>query len=143
MKITDQNNNNSVSTQFGAGQRINKHGRPKGSPNVRTIVQNFANKQHVMAVNGERRQISTVLALLHIIQKHALNGSVKHAEFLDKIQSQYSPEQVGEDGTKVLVVCETMPMEIWQILADKLNEHRHEPPKLTNKEWLEANLLKS
>ncbi|MEP2980424.1 MAG: DUF5681 domain-containing protein [Lentilitoribacter sp.] len=70
------------STQFKKGQSGNKKGRPKGSRNTDTIVNDLLNKKMQIRENGKQRNISTREAMIVAQLQKALKGDLKALHFL-------------------------------------------------------------
>ena len=114
-----------VEHQFKPGQSGNPRGRPRGSRNVKTIVQEFARERHKVKEGGRRRSVTTIELLLRLLVGMSLNGDVRASKLLDRLRDQYDPntEELG-----YIVVPEGLPAEDW-IRREKIrNEFRRPPP---------------
>ena len=66
-----------VEHQFKPGQSGNTRGRPRGSRNVKTIVQEFARERHNVKEGGRRRSVTTLELLLRLLIGMSLTGDVR------------------------------------------------------------------
>jgi hypothetical protein len=115
-----------VDHQFKPGQSGNPRGRPRGSRNVKTIVQEFARERHKVKEGGRRRSVTTLELLLRLLVGMSLNGDVRASKLLDRLRDQYDPntEKLG-----YLVVPEGLPAEDWIRREQIRNEFRRPPPE--------------
>lgn len=68
--------------QFKPGQSGNKKGRPKGSKNEATIINELLNRKIDVRENGRVRKISVLEGILTKVADDALKGKDKSAAFL-------------------------------------------------------------
>ena len=110
--MTDENQEKSARNGGTSGRRIthigprNANGRPKGSRNRKTIIKEFADRTHRIAIDGEMREVTTVELVLQLARNHALSGDLLAAKKLDKLREELSPEPSIPHG--VLLVRETL-----------------------------------
>lgn len=94
--------------QFKPGQSGNKRGRPKGSKNEATIINELLNRKIDIRENGRVRKISVLEGILTRFADDALKGKDKSAAFLlNRKQLVESSEQpatplLDMDDRKVL-----------------------------------------
>ncbi|WP_439401358.1 DUF5681 domain-containing protein [Bradyrhizobium sp. DASA03068] len=94
--------------QFKPGQSGNKHGRPKGSKNEATIINEILNRKIPIRDNGKARMISVLEGILTKAADDALKGKDKAAAFLlnrkQQVESSEQPAvpQLDIDDRKVL-----------------------------------------
>lgn len=65
-------------TRFQKGQRANPNGRPKGSPNLTTIIARAAREKVTVVVNGRRKTITKLEAAMTQLTNQAAAGD-RHA----------------------------------------------------------------
>ncbi|WP_439364432.1 DUF5681 domain-containing protein [Bradyrhizobium sp. DASA03005] len=94
--------------QFKPGQSGNKHGRPKGSKNEATIINEILNRKIPIRDNGKARKITVLEGILTKAAEDALKGKDKAAAFLlnrkQHVESSEQPAapQLDIDDRKVL-----------------------------------------
>jgi hypothetical protein len=71
-----------VEHQFKPGQSGNKRGRPKGSKNEATIINELLSRKIKITQNGKARQISVLEGMFLKFAEDALKGNPKSAAFL-------------------------------------------------------------
>jgi hypothetical protein len=71
-----------VEHQFKPGQSGNKRGRPKGSKNEATIINELLNRKIEAREHGKARKISLLEGILFKFAEDALRGNPKSAAFL-------------------------------------------------------------
>jgi len=77
------------STQFKKGQSGNPRGRPKGSKNMKTLIEEVL-RQTVMVRHGERQKpVPTAQAMIMALMKKAMLADIKACELLLKIADRY------------------------------------------------------
>lgn len=59
--------------RFGEGQPINRRGRPRGSPNMATMVRKVAFKRHRVKIDGRVRQKNTIELVVLAIKRKAVD----------------------------------------------------------------------
>lgn len=80
-----------VEHRFGPGKPGNRRGRPKGSRNIKTIVQEFAQEKHKLKVDGRARRLATVDLLLLKLCAKAMDGDVQAAKHVERLRDFYTP----------------------------------------------------
>lgn len=101
-----------------------KGGRPKGSKNHKTIVQEFALKKHPVIENGEKVQKTVAELILQTLKAKAMEGNLRCQKKLDQLQALIVPQ---DDGTGLLVVPEPLSADEWVRRAEIRNA-RAKPP---------------
>ena len=113
-----------VEHQFKPGQSGNPRGRPRGSRNVKTIVQEFARERHKVKEGGRRRSVTTLELLLRLLIGMSLTGDVRASKLLDRLRDQYDP--VMKD-LEYLVVPEDLSAKEWVRREKIRNEFKRRP----------------
>lgn len=85
--------------QFEPGQSGNPKGRPKGSKNEETILNNLLNRRIEIREAGRSRKISVLEAVLLKFAEEALRGNPRAATFL---LDRYRPTESNEISTEEL-----------------------------------------
>ncbi|MCP3409918.1 DUF5681 domain-containing protein [Bradyrhizobium sp. CCGB01] len=94
--------------QFKPGQSGNKSGRPKGSKNEATIINELLNRKIDMRENGRLRRITVLEGILTRFANDALKGKDKSAAFLLNRKQLVEPSEqpatplLEEDDRKIL-----------------------------------------
>ena len=68
--------------RFKSGESGNRRGRPKGSKNEATIIEDLLSRKIEVRENGKARRISLLEAILLKFAEDALRGNAKSAAFL-------------------------------------------------------------
>lgn len=113
-----------VEHQFKPGQSGNPRGRPQGSRNTKTIVQEFARKRHKVKEGGRTRTVTTTELLLRLLVVMSMKGDVRASKIIEGLRDRFDPstEEFG-----YLVVPEEITAEEW-IREQKIeNEFRRRP----------------
>lgn len=69
-------------TRFQKGQCANPKGRPKGSPNLTTIIARAAREKITVVVNGKRRKITKLEAAMTQLANQAAAGDQRAIQIL-------------------------------------------------------------
>lgn len=69
-------------TRFQKGQRANPKGRPKGSPNLTTIIARAAREKVTVVVNGRRKMITKLEAAMTQLANQAAAGDQRAIQIL-------------------------------------------------------------
>lgn len=97
--------------RFGEGQPINRGGRPRGSPNIGTMVRRVALKRHRVKIEGRIRRKNTLeLIALAILNKSA-RGDLRAFNLHQKLLQQGSA--AGETRLGVLISQEKFMIDEW------------------------------
>ena len=70
------------STRFKKGQSGNPHGRPKGTPNMATVLERTLREKVVINENGRRKTISKLEAAVKQLINKAASGELKALQVL-------------------------------------------------------------
>ncbi|MEL6284203.1 MAG: DUF5681 domain-containing protein [Pseudomonadota bacterium] len=103
-----------------------KRGRPKGSRNKKTIVQEFALKRHAISDGGRQIHVTTAELVITLIRRKAMAGDVRADKLLDRLRDRFAPD--AEEGG-YLLAPETLSGEEWIRQAEIRNAHRRPPPE--------------
>ena len=114
-----------VEHRFGPLRIGNRHGRPKGTPNVKTIVRRIAREKHKVMEGGRPRRLTTVELLLRLQRNKAMTGNIQAERYLDRWRDRLSP---SSDETGYLLAPEDVPLEEFIRRQERLNTLRR-PPK--------------
>jgi hypothetical protein len=78
--------NSPPSTKTGSGRRKRgkRRGRPKGSRNVKTIVQAIAREKHTVREGDETIQLTTVELVFRLLLAQAMKGNIQAEKRLDR-----------------------------------------------------------
>ena len=92
-------------TRWKKGQSGNPKGRPKGSKNTRTIVNEVLNRTVTIKENGRTRRVKFLEAFVHQLAVKALNGSTRDQIALFKMIHEYAPDLLKEaEGPQLITV---------------------------------------
>lgn len=97
--------------RFGEGQPINRGGRPRGSPNIATMVRRVAFKRHRVKIDGVVRRKSTVELVVLALRKKAAQGNVRAFKLQQLSLQNFAPRERIRQG--VLIVSEEITIEEW------------------------------
>lgn len=103
-------------TQFQTGQSGNPKGRPKGTKNLKTDLQEVLNEKVQVNAGGKTLIVSKQRAMLMRISELALKGNVRAIEFLTKLALQH----LEDDNASVAGLPLSAGEE--QILADFIQQ---------------------
>jgi hypothetical protein len=97
--------------RFGEGQPINRRGRPRGSPNMKTIIERVAKKRFKITVDGKVQRKSAIALVLMAIQKKASEGNLAAFKLRQRLIEQFGPQPAKRQG--VLIVGEKLTNLEW------------------------------
>ena len=97
--------------RFGEGQPINRQGRPRGSPNLATIVRRVALKRHRVKIEGKIRRKNTVELVMLAIRRKAAQQDVRALKLMQSLIEKVSPRPPKRQG--VLISCEKLTSDEW------------------------------
>ncbi len=84
--------------RFKPGQSGNPGGRPKGSRNFKTILQEILEAGIELTENGRKRKVTLVAALIKRQAQEGLRGNMRAIEnLLDRYERHAPPEPLAED----------------------------------------------
>lgn len=89
----------------------NRFGRPPGTKNYKTIVQEIARETHWVKENGKRTRRSTVELILLKLRNLAMEGNVRACRTYKDILSKYAHYDSGPTGGYLLVSEQLKPEE--------------------------------
>ena len=111
-------------TQFKPGQSGNKHGRPKGSKNEATIINELLNRKIPIRQNGSLRKITLLEAILFKFAEDALKGNPKSAAFL--LNRKQAADSSGQPMDAVL---DADDQKIFDLFAQRVEEQLRQQGK--------------
>jgi Family of unknown function (DUF5681) len=86
-------------TRFKPGQSGNPNGRPKGSKNFATILQQQLTKKITITVDGKPRRVTVQEVIARRLATDSMKGTTKAMELLIKLTSVKSDE-AGKDAAR-------------------------------------------
>lgn len=84
-------------TRFKKGQSGNPKGRPKGSRNYSTLVEEMLNAPVTIRENGKTKTVSTLEAAFKRIMQMAVNGNIKALFRLLELAAEMEIRKQGSD----------------------------------------------
>ena len=84
-------------TRFKPGQSGNPKGRPKGSKNFATILQQQLTKKITITVDGKPRRMTVQEVIARRLATDSMKGTTKAMELLIRLTSANSDESAGKD----------------------------------------------
>ena len=84
-------------TRFKPGQSGNPKGRPKGSKNFATILQQQLTKKITITVDGKPRRVTVQEVIARRLATDSMKGTTKAMELLIRLTSTKSDEGAGKD----------------------------------------------
>ena len=90
-------------TQFQKGQSGNKKGRPKGSRNFASDVDDILNAKITVNERGRPRTVSTQLAVLMRLREKALKGDARALDRLLSMADERSAEREAQSKERILL----------------------------------------
>ena len=91
-------------SRFQKGNLGNRKGRrPKGSKNMKTIMNDLLDHDVAVTENGRTRSVKYPEALMHRMAASALKGSLREQIAMLKAIDAYAPEQLQEPAPKSLI----------------------------------------
>ncbi len=92
-----------VHTRFKPGQSGNPRGRPKGQRNLAGEIARAMAMPVPVTVNGRRRKVSTITALVWRLREKALNGDLKSLQMLFALSQAHQGEDTGATSLGALL----------------------------------------
>lgn len=90
-----------VHSRFGPGNRANPRGRPKGSPNLSSVLKRAAREKVVVTERGRRRKITKIEAAAKQLLTQAASGDPRAIqlaiELLDRLERRDSAQPQAVD----------------------------------------------
>ena len=91
-------------TRFKPGQSGNPNGRPKGSKNFVTILQQQLRKKVTITVDGKPRRVSVQEVIARQLANDSMKGATKAMELLIRLTSAKSDDRAGDDAARETVL---------------------------------------
>jgi hypothetical protein len=91
-------------TRFKPGQSGNPKGRPKGSKNFATILQQQLTKKITITVDGKPRRMTVQEVIARRLATDSMKGTTKAMELLVRLTSAKSDEGIGKDAASETVL---------------------------------------
>lgn len=88
-------------SRFKPGQSGNPCGRPKGSRNLRTILDATLSERVVVAENGKKRSLSKLEPLVRQLVNKAASGEIKNTTLLLKLLSMHLSASDGQSAEPI------------------------------------------
>ena len=90
------------SGQFEKGKSGNPKGRPKGTPDLKTIVRKLLSSQVTITEGGRRKKVSTLTATVMRLNEKALKGDMRAIEKLLSLASEMAAELEAQRESRAL-----------------------------------------
>jgi Family of unknown function (DUF5681) len=87
-------------TRFKPGQSGNPNGRPKGSRNFATILQQQLRKMVTITVDGKPKRVTVQEVVARRLANDSMKGTTKAMELLIRVTSAKSDEGAGKDAAR-------------------------------------------
>lgn len=87
-------------TRFQPGQSGNPNGRPKGSKNFATILQQQLRKKVTITVDGKPKRVTVQEVIARRLANDSMKGTTKAMELLIRLTSAKSDEGAGKDAAR-------------------------------------------
>jgi len=87
-------------TRFKPGQSGNPKGRPKGSKNFATILQQQLGKMVTITVDGKPKRVTVQEVIARRLANDSMKGTTKAMELLIRLTSAKSDGGAGKDAAK-------------------------------------------
>ena len=91
-------------TRFKPGQSGNPGGRPKGSKNFATILQQQLRKKVTITVDGKPKRMAVQEVIARRLANDSMKGTTKAMELLIRLTSAKSDEGAGKDAARETVL---------------------------------------
>lgn len=101
-------------TRFGAGQKRNALGRPKGSKGMHTIVRKVANQRTTVTEGNLKKRRSWLEILLITIRNNAMVGDERWIVLFDRALSLSKPQDKGPALGVLIVPEQSRTIEEWE-----------------------------
>ena len=83
-------------TRFRPGRSGNPRGRPRGSKNMKTVLQAELDRRITITENGKPKKVSVIEALVKKLVAHALGDSDRAREKLFDMALRHGPDQADD-----------------------------------------------
>jgi hypothetical protein len=77
-------------TQFAAGNRANRTGRPRGSRSVAAVLQDIMQQKIAVTENGKTRRLATIEVILRRLANHAMRSDPAAVKLLISLVDRYA-----------------------------------------------------
>ena len=91
-------------TRFKPGQSGNPNGRPKGSQNFATILQQQLRKMVTITVDGKPKRVAVQEVIARRLANDSMKGTTKAMELLIRLTSAKSADGAGKDAARETVL---------------------------------------
>ncbi len=98
-------------SQFKKGQSGNSQGRPKGTPDLKTIVRKLLSSQVTITEGGKKMKVSTLTATVMRLNEKALKGDLRAIEKLLSLASDMAAELEAQRESRSLTARDAEIME--------------------------------
>lgn len=98
-------------TQFEKGRSGNPKGRPKGTPDLKTIVRKSLSSQVTVTEGGKKKKVSTLTATVMRLNEKALKGDMRAIEKLLSLASDMAAELEAQKESRSLSARDAEIME--------------------------------
>ena len=85
-------------TRIKPGERRNPRGRPKGTRNYKTILQEIAYETHTITEDGKSRRVSTIELVLMSLKNLAMNRNVRAFRLMQDFEQRYQTREIPHQG---------------------------------------------
>ena len=92
------------------GERRNPRGRPKGTRNQKTILQEIAYETHTIPEDGKSRRVSTIELVLIAVRNLAINRNIRALHLMQDYEQRYQTREIPHNGG-YLILPEPLPFE--------------------------------
>ena len=112
------------SGQFSKGKSGNPKGRPKGTPDFKTIVRKLLSSQVTITEGGKKKRVSTLTATVMRLNEKALKGDMRAIEKLLSLAGEMAAELEAHKESKSLT---SRDAEIMERFEASVLTSRHKP----------------
>jgi hypothetical protein len=99
------------SGQFQKGKSGNPKGRPKGTPDLKTILRKLLSAQVTITENGRKKRVSTLTATVMRLNEKALKGDMRAIEKLLSLAAEMAAELEAQREARSLGATDKEVME--------------------------------
>ena len=130
-------------TQFKKGESGNPNGRPKGTRNIATLLDEALNSRITVRDGDAIRSMSAIDAMIQSLIVQAVKGDHKAIQLVIKLMEQHKvmePPPPEQPQTGVLVVHNPISMDMWNTLFGPDDERREAVERLIERLNIEDEL---